>query len=252
MPHCLLSILLILACDAPSQPQSPPLAPSPKEAPQTISVEIAGALFKMMHQGDRSRKAELEPLKGQANLYGLGAMEGLNGEVSIWNGQVWISQPAEEGEIQSHQAPTASDGATLLVTATVPKWHTRSLPQAIDDSTLESLLLEEAKALGISTEEAFPFTLEGKSQGLQWHVMDGRKIPEDAHGHEAHIKTAIQGTLTETAVQIIGFYSPKHHGVFTHHDANVHAHVISTEANITGHVDKLGMSAGAKLSLPKM
>jgi hypothetical protein len=46
-------------------------------------------------------------------------------------------------------------------------------------------------------------------------------------------------------VRVLGFYSPKHHAVFTHHDT----HVISDTPMVTGHVDHLDISEGSQLSL---
>jgi acetolactate decarboxylase len=98
--------------------------------------------------------------------------------------------------------------------------------------------------------EAFPFRIEGSPSRLDWHVIDGSKIPSDAHGHEAHMRTAVRGSLTARPVQILGFYSPKHHAIFTHHDTNTHAHVIGRNPVTTGHVDHVDLAPGARLLLP--
>lgn len=56
------------------------------------------------------------------------------------------------------------------------------------------------------------------------------------------------GTLTATPVKILGFYSPKHHAIFTRHDTNTP--VICEIAKIVGHVDHLDLMPGATLHLP--
>ena len=98
--------------------------------------------------------------------------------------------------------------------------------------------------------EAFPFRIEGTPTRLDWHVIDGRKLPSGAHGHEAHMRTAVRGSLSATPVEILGFYSPKHHAIFIHHDTNTHAHVIHTTPAVTGHIDHVDLDAGARILLP--
>ena len=147
-----------------------------------------------------------------------------------------------------HTATTA--GATLLVTSVVAAWQERPVTEAVPFEQLDTFIEREARAAGVNVKEAFPFRIEGSPTRLDWHVIDGSKIPPDAHGHEAHIRTAVRDTLSGTPVQMIGFYSPKHHAIFTHHDTNTHAHVISDTPMVTGHVDHLDIDAGARLYLP--
>ena len=246
----MLNLFVLLACA--KQAKIASNQPLIESAPTLPQVEIAGALFKMMHQGDRGPNAELLSVQDQPHLYGLGAMEGLDGEVTIWDGQVWISRPADQSRVQTTQTANATDSATLLVHSTVPQWTQITLTSSLDDSSLEVRIQEHAKAHGLSTEEAFPFTIVGQSKQTQWHVIDGTKITDEAHGHEAHMQTAIKGSIENETVHIVGFYSPKHKGVFTHHDSTVHSHLISKEQNLTGHIDSLSLHEGAILSLPTM
>ena len=55
-----------------------------------------------------------------------------------------------------------------------------------------------------------------------WHVIDGSKIEPGVHGHEAHIRSAVRGTLSDQPVRLVGFFSIKHHTIFTHHDTDTH------------------------------
>ena len=145
---------------------------------------------------------------------------------------------------------TTTTGATLLVTTVVTAWQERPITQAVSFDQLDAFIEREARAAGVNVAEAFPFRIEGTPTRLDWHVIDGSKIPSDAHGHEAHMRTAVRGALAETSVRILGFYSPKHHAIFTHHDTNTHAHVISVAPAVTGHVDHVDIAEGARLYLP--
>ena len=218
--------------------------------PFTTAVTVHGALREIMHMGRTERRVDLAPLVGRSGLYGLGALEGLGGEVTVWDGQLWLSTPDGQGGAVAGQHTATTAGATLLVTSVVPSWQERPINQAVPFDQLDTFIEREARAAGVTVEEAFPFRIEGAPTRLDWHVIDGSKIPPDAHGHEAHIRTAVRGALSGTPVQILGFYSPKHHAIFTHHDTNTHAHVISVSPAVTGHVDHLDIAQGARLYLP--
>ncbi|HIA00832.1 MAG TPA: hypothetical protein EYN66_02795, partial [Myxococcales bacterium] len=203
-----------------------------------------------MHMGRTERRVDLAPLVGRKGLFGLGALEGLGGEVTLWDGQLWLSTPDGHGGAVAGQQEATTAGATLLVTSVVTAWQERAITQAVSFAQLDAFIEREARASGLNVEEAFPFRIEGAPTRLDWHVIDGSKIPSDAHGHEAHMRTAVRGSLSGKVVRVLGFYSPKHHAVFTHHDTNTHAHVISDAPVVTGHVDHLDISSGSRLFLP--
>jgi acetolactate decarboxylase len=225
-------------------------APSTGADALTVSVSVHGALREIMHMGRTDRRVDLAPMIGRSGLYGLGALEELGGEVTLWDGQLWLSTPDGQGGAVAGQHGATTAGATLLVTAEVKAWQERPVTEAVPFDQLDAFLEREARAAGLNVEEAFPFRIEGAPARLDWHVIDGSKIPSDAHGHEAHMQTAVRGTLTRHPVRIIGFYSPKHHTIFTHHDTNSHAHVISDAPVVTGHVDHVDLSPGSRLLLP--
>jgi len=218
--------------------------------PLTASVTVHGALREIMHMGRTERRVDLATMVGRSGLYGLGALEDLGGEVTVWDGQVWLSTPDGQGGAVAGRHETTTGGATLLVTSEVTRWQARTILEAVPFEQLDAFIEGEARAAGVNVAEAFPFRIEGTPTRLDWHVIDGSRIPPDAHGHEAHIRTAVRGVLSGTPVQILGFYSPKHHTIFTHHDTNTHAHVISETPAVTGHIDHVDLPEGARLYLP--
>ena len=68
----------------------------------------------------------------------------------------------------------------------------RPTTQAVSFAHLDAFIASEARASGVNVQEAFPFRIEGTPTRLDWHVIDGSKIPTDAHGHEAHMRTAVR------------------------------------------------------------
>jgi acetolactate decarboxylase len=215
------------------------------------AVTVHGALREIMHMGRTERQVDLAPLIGKKGTYGLGALEHLAGEVTLWDGQLWLSTPDGSGGAVSGQHKSTTAGAALLVTSAVTTWQERPITQKISFAQLDDFIEREARASELNVQEAFPFRIEGAPSRLDWHVIDGSKIPSDAHGHEAHMQSAVRGKLIGKPARIIGFYSPKHHAVFTHHDTNTHAHVICDDPLITGHVDHVDIGSGSTLFLPQ-
>jgi len=225
-------------------------APSASPPPTSVTITVHGALREIMHMGRTERRVDLAPLVGRKGLFGLGALESLGGEVTLWDGQLWLSTPDGHGGAVAGQHTATTAGATLLVTSVVTAWQERPVTEAVSFAELDTFIEREARAAGVNVKEAFPFLIEGSPTRLDWHVIDGSKIPTDAHGHEAHMRTAVRGKLSGKPTRIIGFYSPKHHAIFTHHDTNTHAHVINMAPAVTGHVDHVDINAGARLFFP--
>jgi acetolactate decarboxylase len=51
-------------------------------------------------------------------------------------------------------------------------------------------------------------------------------------------------------VEVVGFFSTEHKGIFTHHDSFLHMHLISSDEKEMGHLDELEIES-MKLYLPK-
>jgi acetolactate decarboxylase len=78
------------------------------------------------------------------------------------------------------------------------------------------------------------------------HLPEGAKVSSPDEAHQGQINYAIE----EEDVEIIGFFSTEHKGVFTHHDSFVHLHLITADEQKMGHVDELEIGK-MKLYLPK-
>jgi len=210
-------------------------------------VNYAGALRTMM-SGDISKKIELDSLSKLPNLYAIGAFEGLSGEIQIGNGVSFNSRVQDSTVIIENEIKAA---ASLLVYAQVSEWI--DIPNVSFQSTteLENELSEQASMKGLDSDKPFPFIMEGKVKELKWHVIKWDKN-DSIHTHKKHQEAGLNGVIKDEKVEIIGFYSKKHKGVFTHHSTNIHMHFINKEKNLAGHVDDLIISKSMKLKLPEL
>jgi acetolactate decarboxylase len=222
------------------------------EALESASVEIEtfGVLRELMHGGDTSAVVRLETLEANSDRVGVGALSGLRGEITMLPGEVLVAYPAGPDSSRTVVLSAAGEGAALLATARVPRWQTITLSHDVAwehfDATLESL----ATASGLHAAEAFPFIVDGTVRGLEWHVIDGARIPPGASGHAAHHAAAIRHTLDEGTATLVGFYSDHHQGVFTHMDSRTHVHARVPDPSSSGHVEHADIVAGATVRLP--
>lgn len=202
------------------------------------SVGIVGSLRNLMHGGSLVGQVELASVTAIPQVYGLGAVAGLAGEILIWDGQVMVSRVVGDAVVVDGNEKTQ---AALLVYGAVPDWVRLTAP------VNRHALVETLKAY--QTQEGIDaplvFRLEGKVRHLAWHVIDTPSPGQQ--GHAAHREAGVQGVLENTAVEILGFFSEQHEGVFTHRDNPLHMHVRTPDGRLVGHVDEL--VPGAQMQL---
>lgn len=211
-------------------------------------VRYSGALREMMF-GDLQATVSLDTLKQKPNLYAIGAVESLKGEIQIFKSKP-LNTSVDSDKIALDR--TFSKNATLLVYAEVEKWETIEIPKKIVSSKeLEEFIERMAKEKGLKIEKPFPFLIEGKVDSLKWHVIDWVKS-DTVHTHQKHQESGLNGILKNEDVAIIGFYSKSHKSVFTHHSTFMHMHFKNKNEQIAGHVDELLLGAAMTLKLPKI
>ena len=224
-----------------------PLLLNPVAAQPLVTV---GALRQVMHQGQLAGQVQLDTLSGEHH-YGLGPVAYLQGEILLWNDTAYVSRVTGEQQ-QNTVAAEPAVSAPFLVYASVPAW---SKPRTINTtitslSQLQAQIERQARATGRSLEEPFPFILQGTAQRVVYHVMNR---PEGQTGHDPalHQQAKQFYTLQDEAVQILGFYSRQHQGVFTHRNAYIHAHIINRERTKMGHLDELfALARNLSISFP--
>lgn len=212
-----------------------------------ITVEYSGALREIM-SGNIMATKSLRELKDIKDVYALGAMENLKGEIQIFKGEVFNSYVSDSIVLIAN---SYDHKASLLVYSDVKDWEAVEVPSDITTKVdLEEFVYDIANEKGISIEEPFPFLISGVVQSLSWHVINWAENDKE-HTHEKHKLSGLNGVINNNTVEIIGFYSDKHKGVFTHHSTNIHLHFRTDEGKLAGHVDDLTPGDQMILKLPK-
>ena len=203
-----------------------------------------------MMKGDLTGKVQLDTLT-RTHLYGLGVAEGLRGEYLLWNGHAARTRAVSGNRTATDTAWMGR--AALLVTSRVPRWHAAELvPTTVrNESALQQFIAHRAAQLGLDTSQAFVFRLQGQPEQVQWHVMEWPKGATGKHTMQNHKQYATTGQMVRQAVELLGFFSRHHHGVFIHHTSLMHLHVRPAGQAFAAHVDGLRWQPGQlSLQLP--
>lgn len=211
-------------------------------------VENHGVLREIMREQKIDANADLKDYDNLPNLYALGALEGLAGEVLVLNGRP-LNSMARNGSLVFDKS--FDQKATLLVASRVKSWETLSIKAPFNNlQELQTLIAKEAAAYGIKTSEPFPFMLKGDFQSIAWHVINAKEAEEQSH--EAFKKAGLKGESSFQSAKVLGFYSEQHEGIFTHHGSYLHMHFINSDETVMGHVDDLVNDVEFELWLPKI
>jgi hypothetical protein len=208
------------------------------------TVQWVGAQRDLLH-GDLSSHIALDTLKGRHHLYALGPLEGLQGEITIWDGEPCIAR-MQNGQIAIDR--TLGHRAAFLVWTEVDRWRSLPLPALGGIAGLERFIVTAAKSATVDVTQPFPFLISGQTARLNFHVLDKRDgLP---HTPERHEQAKVKFTLDNARVEIVGFYSDRHQGIFIPQDRVVHMHVRTHDQRLSGHVDEIRTVGDALLHLP--
>jgi acetolactate decarboxylase len=216
-----------------------------------VAVAQFGAMRPVMREGQSQPRVGLDEATRQPHAFAVGAMAGLEGEVTILDGAVWITRVVSGQPSASGPNPVPGDRATLLTLAHVPEWRSITLPEGAGGEELEAMIARYSREGGLDTTKPFPFRIEGELSTLDMHVINGFCPHSEGEATTANQPWTFTGA-PPARVSIVGFYATGSEGEMTHHGTAIHAHaVVPTDAGrITGHVDALAVSAGATLMLP--
>ena len=214
--------------------------------PTTYTVFWQGTL-QAAHGGDASGKVTLQQFAGKQNLYAVGPVAELGGEITVIAGKFYIAR-VKHGEVKTDS--NLSTSASFLVWSEVTSWKPPvSLgAKAGNLAQLEKQIEVLATKAGVDTSKPFPFKLEGVLDSVDYHVLVPKTHQQAQAGHSDGTKK-ISGKNSDA--EIIGFFSKNHEGVFTHKGSFIHLHVIERHNGYSGHVDEISAGPGVQVLLPQ-
>ena len=234
----LLLFLLLPACD-------PNRKPPGQNVTSDSTLTVAGAMHATMTEGNLSGSIDLDTLQDRAGLYGLGPGEYLRGEILAFDGRGYLSQVDGAGGMTVDQ--TMQLRPPFFVYTHQRSWNEYTVPP--DVRTLDQFA-DYLDQLTIGDPRPFVYRLAGPVEQAEIHIQNlpegiVPESPKEAHrGQQTY-------TLQDRQVDILGFFSTSHQGVFTHLDSYVHMHLITRERDRMGHLDGAVFGEGMKLFLPE-
>ncbi len=238
----LLAIASCLLCGCASVP-----------AVRTIDVRHWGTLQAVHREGDVGAKVALAKVVPGPRCFAVGALDGMRGEITIVDDQVWISKPIENGgdrRVTTTCTTSSAESAAILVAASVKRWKTIGVSEDVPADRLDAFVAEAAAREGIDVTKPFPFLVDGPLVHLDFHVVDGTRLAPSGSPPEFHAYSGVRDRRDAASGRLVGFYAANEQGVIVHHDSRTHVHVTLESPGITGHVDSVSIGKGAVLSLP--
>ncbi len=204
---------------------------------------VIGEMRNVMWKGELAGIINLDSIADKSNLYGLGPVEYLSGEILIIDGKAYKSTVISDTEMQVEE--TYKIKAPFFGYANISSWQEQDLPD--DIKTIEQLE-QYLDKISESAPRPFFFKLSGTVETAVIHIVNlpkGNKVssPDEAHRGMIHYN------LIDQDADIIGFFSTEHKAIFTHHDTYLHMHLITKDRKQMGHLDEV-LFKGMKLYLP--
>jgi len=201
-----------------------------------------------MMKGDLSAHISLDTLLSKPHIYGLGPAEGIKGELMIIDSKAYLCK-VEKAKTNTSINNNAK--AAMLVYAQVPAWKSVTVTDGIKDyAALEKLVEQLALKNGLSLDEPFPFMITGTVAKISYHVIDWKEGAQ--HTFDNHKQFAKYGSFKNEPVTLLGFYSNKHHSIFTHHTSNMHVHIMDDKKTTVGHIEEISSASGTlQLLIPQ-
>jgi hypothetical protein len=215
----------------------------------TVDVSYIGEQREMFNSGEAKAAIRLAELSGLTNLYALGPVAGLDGEITIFDSEAYVSKVRgpEHGYLVDR---TFDHGATFLAWAQMREWDDVPVAGWVSNyRELEIFVKEAAQQQGIDTNAPFAFLLAGTPREVVWHINVDRTEGQPIN-RERFKQSKQRYVLHRQRVDIFGVHSERHGGIFMGEDMKIHIHFVSRDTPATGHIDEI--AAGSMiLRLPR-
>lgn len=220
------------------------------------NLQLVGNTAQIMRNYDLSANIDFDTLSNTENLYGIGAIENLQGEMTIIDGKPYVATWSENNQAQIEQ--TFDKKGIFLVSAKVEEWHQIKINQEIKDkSELIAYVLEQGKKYDLDVDGGFPFRIETNVDHIRAHISFISKSTVQNFSPQAKKAEDHRVIVENEDVEIMGFAGNQAGGRYAmpamgnRPASKMHIHFLSADKKKIGHIEDLTILKEAVLYLPK-
>jgi len=213
-----------------------------------------GGMHETIGQQQHHARVDLDELDRLPHFYGVGAVEGLQGEITIADSKPIVTAVTPDGRLRDD--PPSNVKAAMLIGQSAPEWTHVELTRDIPHDRFDDAIAEAASSHAVDIAQPFMFVIEGEFKDVRLHVINGA-CPLHARMHKIELRPEDRPFELEAETldgTLVGVYAADSVGALTHPATSVHVHLIYTDPNtgkqVTGHVERIGVVSGAILKLP--
>jgi acetolactate decarboxylase len=202
-------------------------------------VNLVGEMRKVMWEGELDGVINLDTIRTKENVYGLGPVDFLTGEILIIDGVSYVSTVTSDSTMKVDESYSVK--APFFAYDHIEAWKDHTLPDSIRTiKQLESYLDVVTRQLS----RPFMFKITGMAETATIHIVNlpaGSTVSSPSEAHQGQIDYE----LVNEQMEIVGFFSKEHKAIFTHHDSYVHMHLITKNREKMGHLDEILFKVGS-------
>ncbi len=214
---------------------------------QGQEVKHTGAMRQVMTGASLANTLRWDTIQADY-LFGLGPLGRLEGEVTVWNNQIFVAKVDPQGSLITTTAASAE--SPFGVYADASEFLTVRMEGPVHNiEVLDKAIAALAREARWNMEEPFLFRVEGEFSRVKLHVL-AKPAQEMEHNHELHEKAKRYFHYQDISGELVGFYSEKHAGVFTHRGHFTHIHFIDASKEIMGHLDDIAFNGEVVVYFP--
>jgi acetolactate decarboxylase len=202
----------------------------------TSTIKVVGKMRDVMWKGDLRGKIATDSLNSKTT-YGLGPIEFLKGEIVLFEGESYVSKVIDSISHEVNKVPSVRAPFFVYSSNSDLKMIEFNLGQY----TLNELE-EYVNLLYNNYDQPLLIRIDGIFDHIKLHSVnlpEGKKVSAPDEAHEG----LTQYDFKNISGSLIGFFSRKHKAVFTHHDSFFHAHFISDDREVLGHIDETNFNS---------
>lgn len=218
-------------------------------------VESWGEMREVLHDGHTQARVTPGELLNRGHAFGVGAVEGLRGEIVVDDNRCWAARVVAEHGKQTLRVSVSPPGlqATLLAVAFVPSWTDYQISEIVKVPDLEDYIQKVAQGSGIDTVRPFPFIIESQFLDLDAHVINGDCPMNETDGSNQDKNRPYRLDGWSGHGKIVGFHAENSAGKLTHYGTKLHMHLLSEAPNsVVAHVEEVSIVSGVVLRLPSL